>query len=100
MNCRVEFPVLNSTTTFKVNSTGDVDCNVLAASVVNATLGYYPSDPFGNNQSVICDSRRGSVRTFRYGPGATKASGSNGRLDAGGGMFLWAVLMGWMSLVL
>jgi len=73
MNCRVEFPVLNSTTTFKVNSTGDVDCNALAANVVNATLGYYHSDHFGNNQSVICDPRRRSVTTFRYGPRASGA---------------------------
>jgi hypothetical protein len=49
----LDFPVLNHSHSITVNSTGNLDCNAFAASVVDATLS--------GKHTVSCTSKMGNV---------------------------------------
>ncbi|CZR64527.1 uncharacterized protein PAC_14425 [Phialocephala subalpina] len=63
----IELPLLQNATGINVMSTGNLDCTVWAAEVVSKTLPLRPY-PTNTNDSVICNSRKGSVTTYRAAP--------------------------------
>lgn len=78
----VDLPALNETEQVNITSTGDLDCVALAAKVVNATPIVLPSR-WSTNDSVICNSKKASVTTYRaWHPSPT--SGSSRRLYPNG----------------
>lgn len=58
-----------------ITSTGNLDCEVLAPKVVNATSLFYRIPEIGGagNNSFVCNSKKGNVTTFHAAP--TSSSG-------------------------
>ncbi|RDW63498.1 hypothetical protein BP6252_11043 [Coleophoma cylindrospora] len=90
----IELPALNSTSAVQIFSTGKLDCNAFAASVVNATPAYNAEDGIGSNTSVICNSKKGNVTTFR--PSIVASSRGSKMVS---NLLLWSVVVGCLSLV-
>ncbi|RDW57205.1 hypothetical protein BP5796_12655 [Coleophoma crateriformis] len=90
----IELPALNHTLTVEVFSTGELDCNAFAASVVNATPAYNVAFDLGSNTSVICNSKKGNVTAFK--PDSVSSSRSSKTVA---NLLLWSAVVGCISSV-
>ncbi|KAF8856211.1 hypothetical protein BDZ45DRAFT_479675 [Acephala macrosclerotiorum] len=89
----VDIPVLNWTVGVNVTSTGNLDCVAFAASVVNATSLLFTNA----NGSVVCNSKKASVTTFRA---SHPTSGSSRKLYASWDLIMLMGLVGYASFAL